>query len=259
MNWCYYFIDLQQKAIFSKSWGGPEKDRFFGFFGFFIFFLFFSKSFCFHGLSLLSSIFSLFSLLLFSSLFTLYGGSSSSSPSSSSSASSKNYSSSPSSLVCRHCLFSGVIIPCRRGHSTDLPPPNATCSHGSAPSSCTSPAAHESSSPPTINNAPLVRAERVLPARVPVATQGTARVILAAHVSPDTCAAAGSISTSYTSNSVMALFLVAEQTPALHHRTRNSLSPGGRHAHFMTAAVTGRWWGGRYGTLPLVRVHIFNL
>ena len=62
MNWCYYFIDLQQKAIFSKNWGGPEKDRFLGvfFWVFFIFFFwFFLKSFCFQGwgssLSLLSS------------------------------------------------------------------------------------------------------------------------------------------------------------------------------------------------------------
>ena len=44
MNWCYYFINLQQKAIFSKNWGGPEKDRFSGFFlnffGFFQSFVF---------------------------------------------------------------------------------------------------------------------------------------------------------------------------------------------------------------------------
>ena len=51
MNWCYYFIDLQQKAIFSKNWGGPEKDRFLGgfFWVFFIFFLVFSKVFLFSG------------------------------------------------------------------------------------------------------------------------------------------------------------------------------------------------------------------
>ena len=43
MNWCYYFIDLQQKAIFSKNWGGPEKDRFFFIFSVFYFFwIFFS-------------------------------------------------------------------------------------------------------------------------------------------------------------------------------------------------------------------------
>ena len=54
MNWCYYFIDLQQKAIFSKNWGGPEKDRFFGFFWFFLFFLdFFKVFFVFKGTSLL--------------------------------------------------------------------------------------------------------------------------------------------------------------------------------------------------------------
>ena len=48
MNWCYYFINLQQKAIFSKNWGGPEKDRFFWFFsGFFLFFLDFFKVFLF--------------------------------------------------------------------------------------------------------------------------------------------------------------------------------------------------------------------
>mgnify|MGYP003688009901 CR=1 FL=1 len=47
MNWCYYFIDLQQKAIFSKNWGGPEKDRFFLVFSGFLFFWIFSKSFLF--------------------------------------------------------------------------------------------------------------------------------------------------------------------------------------------------------------------
>ena len=59
MNWCYYFINLQQKAIFSKNWGGPEKDRFFLVFSGFLFFgVFFSKSFCFQGgLLLLSSFF----------------------------------------------------------------------------------------------------------------------------------------------------------------------------------------------------------
>ena len=66
MNWCYYFINLQQKAIFSKNWGGPEKDRFFGVFGFFIFFGFF-QSFVFKVGPLLSS--TLFALLpLLSSL-----------------------------------------------------------------------------------------------------------------------------------------------------------------------------------------------
>ena len=69
MNWCYYFIDLQQKAIFSKSWGGPEKDRFFGFFGFFIFFGFFQSLFVFMGslFFLLSSPYSLFFSSLLSS------------------------------------------------------------------------------------------------------------------------------------------------------------------------------------------------
>ena len=51
MNWCYYFIDLQQKAIFSKNWGGPEKDRFFWFFLVFLFFwVFFQSLFGFMGL-----------------------------------------------------------------------------------------------------------------------------------------------------------------------------------------------------------------
>ena len=54
MNWCYYFIDLQQKAIFSKNWGGPEKDRFLGVFLVFLFFLdFFQSLFVFNGTSLL--------------------------------------------------------------------------------------------------------------------------------------------------------------------------------------------------------------
>ena len=35
------FYYLQQKAIFSKSWGGPEKDLFLGFLVFFIFLVFF--------------------------------------------------------------------------------------------------------------------------------------------------------------------------------------------------------------------------
>ena len=68
-NWCYYFIDLQQKAIFSKNWGGPEKDRFLGVFFVFLFFLFFSK--VFFGISTLSS--------LLSSFFSLYLSPSSSS------------------------------------------------------------------------------------------------------------------------------------------------------------------------------------
>ena len=60
-----YFINLQQKAIFSKSWGGPEKDRFLGFLGFKkIFFWFFQKSFW--GSSFISSFFSLLSSLFFS-------------------------------------------------------------------------------------------------------------------------------------------------------------------------------------------------
>ena len=69
MNWCYYFIDLQQKAIFSKNWGVPEKDRFFGIFLVFYFFGFFSKSF-FFGFKASGLLFFLllslsFSLLLF--------------------------------------------------------------------------------------------------------------------------------------------------------------------------------------------------
>ena len=49
MNWCYYFIDLQQKAIFSKNWGG-----FFWVFLVFLFFLdFFKVFFVFNGTSLL--------------------------------------------------------------------------------------------------------------------------------------------------------------------------------------------------------------
>ena len=59
------FYYLQQKAIFSKSWGGPEKDRFFGFFlVFYFFFGFFLKSFCFHG-PLFFLLFILSSLLFF--------------------------------------------------------------------------------------------------------------------------------------------------------------------------------------------------
>ena len=60
MNWCYYFINLQQKATISKNWGGPEKDRFFLFFLYFYFFIFwFLKSFVFRGEGgLLSSVFS---------------------------------------------------------------------------------------------------------------------------------------------------------------------------------------------------------
>ena len=92
MNLCYYFIDLQQKAIFSKNWGGPEKDRFLGVFWFFIFFFFwfFSKSFWFQGFS------SLFFLLYFSLSFSLlfFHCSTSSVRSSSTSSSSESSSSS---------------------------------------------------------------------------------------------------------------------------------------------------------------------
>ena len=79
MNWCYYFINLQQKAIFSKNWGGPEKDRFFGFFDFFIFLVFFSlfgfkvvgaSSFFFFYLLLRLLFFLLFPSSLLSSFFS---------------------------------------------------------------------------------------------------------------------------------------------------------------------------------------------
>ena len=72
MNWCYYFIDLQQKAIFSKNWVVLKRTGFFWvFFGFFIFFGgFFQSLFWFQGLwsSLLLSSLSIFlppPLLLF--------------------------------------------------------------------------------------------------------------------------------------------------------------------------------------------------
>ena len=73
MNWCYSFINLQQKAIFSKNWGGPEKDRFFlDFLSFFIFFLVFFQSFGFKVGPLLSSFFFLPLLFLFFLLFFFF-------------------------------------------------------------------------------------------------------------------------------------------------------------------------------------------
>ena len=236
MNWCYYFIHLQQKAIFSKNWGGPEKDRFFLGFFLFYFFWFFSKSFGFMGAS--SYFCLLFSLLLLFLLF-LYSCSSSSSSSSSSSKGYRSSSSSSSPLGCR-CFCSIVAIPSCRCHATNLSATSTACGHGGAHS--ISSTTNHPSTPPTIDNPALVRSQGVLATWVPVATQGTARIILTAHVPPDTCAAAGCITTLNAAYGMVATFFVAEEAATLYYGPWNPLPPGRRHTYFVGGAVTrGRW------------------
>ena len=167
------FYYLQQKAIFSKSWGGPEKDLFFGFFGF-LFFWFFSSLLVSRWWWGVSSFF--FLLLLFFLLLSLF-----------------------------FLLFSSFFFPLN-GRSSSNPAIHrfrqaVTSSSFSSPSaspsaSYPSPEYHRVSFPGTHHRYPsLVLPQGVLPTRVPGPAQRAARIVFRTHVPPDTLTAPGGIAT----------------------------------------------------------------
>ena len=69
------------------------------------------------------------------------------------------------------------------------------------------------------------RSQGVFSLRVAVSTKRTPGVVLAAHVSPDTCAAAGCIATLNAAYG-MAIFFVAEEAATFYYGPWNPLPPG---------------------------------
>ena len=204
---------------------------------------------------------SLFFLLLLLFLLLLYCGASSSSSSPTGHCSSTSSSPRGSHFTVVGAGLSGC------GHSTNNSAAASTAGgdggsggsggSGGAPSSSS---AHHTTTPPTIydGRTSLVGSQGVFTFGVPMAAQGAARVVLAAHVSPDTYAAAGRVAALCAPNGMVPVILMTEKTANGEHGSWDPLPPGGRNTDFVIGAIAGWWWCRRYGTLPLVRVHIFD-
>ena len=188
----------------------------------------------------------------------------SSSSSSSSSSPTGHCSSTSSPPLGSHFTVAGAgLSGC--GHSTNNSPAASTAGgdggsgggtggSGGAPSSSS---AHHTTTPPTIYDS-SAGSQGVFTFGVPMAAQGAARIVLTAHVSPDTYAAAGRVAALCASNGMVPVILMTEETANVDHGSWDPLPPGRRNTDFVFGAIACWWWCRRYGTLSLVRVHIFD-
>ena len=134
------------------------------------------------------------------------------------------------------------------------PPSSSPGYDPTAPSPCSSSAMAPS---PSSNPAPGNGQGIVALTGVSVSTQGAARVVAAAHVFPNTCAATRNFPAAQTSHRMMGIVLAAQATKGPQRRSTNPLSPARRDANSVIGPITWRRGSPAPRSSLLVRIHVF--